>query len=392
MTPHHFKWPTSLFIVLTVMALASMSKAQTNHLSLIQPEDIRQVSDLFGPRFSVIGEVGSRAFLLGPRPLLGKGAPVDQHLAASFQRPIINDAEAVRADFYVQFLTRAHELDVKLLNKTSNMASQSALPYDRLLDGSFSKFNNPVQLFLVNEMGIPRSEAAEVYRAMQVGLLLGGIDGASMAFQEFLVEKINFALVRLSGEVIKMKEIKAVEMADRLLGPFTEKPDSARLFAERMFKLIHSAEESMQKSMILKMLATSKIDPKDSKRVKQFLVNSMDRMVMGNISQSTQDLLDYSNPTIRYRKGIQFEISTGLPTQSGPKTTLRNINNLMFEIMQWQLLLGAPVSEATDIIDLTIREHEKVMESRHRSPYHILTEAISTSKDQFSPIMCRNLF
>lgn len=267
---------------------ASVSSFGQSRLVIEQPIEINDHREILWPKFFTEGEDlrTSKVLIFSQDLATSLNSGLEGLVELSQSRKMTGHRDILLTGLWKIFEVRAIELAVKP-SESLIPITEDAKPYDTRLDTHVFKKSNVVQAHMVINMGLSVSESAMVYKEMQVGYRLSGVEGAKLAFRDFFTRQLDATLLHLGLAIESFRQVKAIE-------------------------------------------AEMKLSPEIKNDIKK-------PSFVRNMSNSKED---------RMRQGIIREQETGRRHPNGPKSMQSQINEAYFDALKYQALLGTEIDVA----------------------------------------------
>lgn len=374
----------TLFLLLIATCFSSL--AQADEIVITQKDQISSTQQLFP--IQLIRTDGETikfedTFLLGSSFTYNQQEGVKAKLEASKKRELLQNHEETLSLFWNLFEKRAQELGMEI----NTDITKGVFPYESNVYENLRIVINPIQIFLIEQMGFASSESKELYSNLQVGYRIRGLEGAKEAFESSLKEMLRYEIIFLAGQVVMLSEVLAIKLQDELLQQHSSRSDKSSRFADLLITIVYGDGPHPARALILQMLKTQNVPLENKDLVRQFLIDNLDALLSTTQSSSLMSVLLTKED--RYRSGIEAEKHpTGVLHANGPMSVRANINKRTLEVIRLKGLLGETWGEANGTVNAILENSSLIIEKRHED---ILGLVKTLNGETHAGLSCRSL-
>ena len=314
-------------------------------LELRDPRELLklQLLPLEGRQIEQFSLIGDEQFDQVPEPNAG------QKLSWSQRRHYYLNSKSRIEQFWYLFEARAKELGAEL-PEGAELVRERVDEYDHGVDSDGLRLVNPIQHYMVTELGMSALRSASLYRKSQIAFLNSGIDGAKVAFREALFKELGFQLKSIAADYETLSEILQLQNSGLIAANHSPRHE----FAGLMIRALNSPHEP-HRQLVLGLLQQSErvFDLHNGQQViYSYFINEYETLArLGKV----QMLVRAIDPQKRMRDGIRMERETGEVHSLGPKSKRASFNIRVMTALQALTLLGYPISQALAAVELSIQ-------------------------------------
>lgn len=360
----------SILFVLGLSNFISMALAQQIELELLQPDRVLGYEQLIPFRLVVTGqEENSKGNLLILREIPRNFSTIQPALEQSQKRSAVADADLLTAGFWQVFETRARQMGVTPEYQNPGFSplayhevGKTGHVYDKENFENNIKVEdkNPVQSYLMEQMGMSAFPAQYLYQVSQYGYRQNGLEGAKLAYNDFFIRELDNEISSFAHRIQEFIEVKQMEamLSFGDVNQMTIGESAVERFVAPLVDGFFTGTKSPSSAMVANVIRDSGVDYTDREAVKRMLIRTFTPLLDTGTSSVSQILMGRQG---RIQAGIMKEREGGALHAMGPKSLQRKLNTAFIEIVRLQTLMGASFSQSYEFANFLAANHEYVL-------------------------------
>ncbi len=328
------------FFLLWPLLATSVSLA-TPTVSIVQPTQITDLSDLLGLRLTLQDSSWSETRLIGDEVAHHRqlSEELDQptiRLILSQTHQLLEPYKDVMQEFWD--LTQQHATGIQT-NLSTYIITQ----------------------FMQRRMGLSSAESSMIYRAVLKGYADGGSERghhlAQLEFASVIHNHLILDLNSLAHQVDEFLKIKEYQKSERSSIPL----DPSRQFALDLWNILQNKPEHPVVALLMPMLEQSDgVEQLTQDEFVDFFEKKITAGLFGNLSAEAKSILMGSLSENRWAEGIQSEAQWRRHA-SGPLSLQAQLNNRIYAVLKWRILMGESLASSVRFVDHVAKNYKRVM-------------------------------
>ncbi len=351
-------------------------------LKLLQPNRVFGYEQLVPFRLVVSGQEGGPAEnILILRDINRNFKTIQPALEQSQKRNAITGADQIIDGYWKIFEARARHMGVtpEYQNPDFSPLAYRKIVGQHIYDDENIESNikikredrNPVQDYLMEQMGMETIQAFYLYHVCQYGYRQNGLEGAKLAFRDFFARKLDSVVLRFAYRALEFAEVKQME-AILSFGDVNQMiiGDSAiESFVGPLVEEFFNGVENSNSVMVANIIRDSGVDSTDKEAVRRMLIQAFTPLLDPETSDVSYLLMGQKG---RIQNGIIAEKEGGKLHALGPKSLQRKLNTDFIEIIRLQTYMGIQFSQAYEFANFLATNHEYIIsysDEHHSNQY-----------------------